>query len=122
MRLFLLVLAIVCSLSAASTDEKRYEIGKGIYFANGCGNCHGTNAEGDSYYPKLANKKYDYLVKKLQDFQKGIATTQKQEIMFTFANALSKKQLLDVSYFLSRFVEDDPDDYKISEDLLGVDY
>ena len=117
-----ILLCCSCALLLAQPIDKRYETGKGVYFANGCGNCHGTNAEGSSYYPKLANKPYPFLVDRLQKFQQGIAQTQKQEIMFTFANALSKQQLLDVSYFLSRFVPDNPDNYKIEEDLLGVDY
>lgn len=122
--IMLLCIFFTASTLTASniTDDKRYKSGKGLYFANGCGNCHGTNAEGSSYYPKLANKKYDFLVNKLQQFQKGIATTQKQEIMFTFANALSKQDVYDISFYLSHFVMDNPDDYKIQEDLLGVDY
>ena len=99
-----------------------YEEGRTLYYANGCANCHGTNAEGSSYYPKLANKKKDFLREKLNNFKKGIATTQKQEIMFTFADALSNEDITNIVEYLSSFKKDDSDKYDVEEDLLGVDF
>ncbi|QOP46182.1 c-type cytochrome [Sulfurimonas paralvinellae] len=102
--------------------ETSYEIGKNLYYANGCANCHGTNAEGSSYYPKLSNKKRDFLTKKLEDFKKGIAQTQKQEIMFTFAKPLTQADIKNITYFLAHFKKEDSRKYDVEEDLLGVDY
>jgi len=99
-----------------------YQAGKTLYYANGCGNCHGTNAEGSSYYPKLANKKQAFLIKKLTDFKHGIAQSQKQEIMFTFAKPLSKKDIQNITLFLSKYKKDNSKEYDVEEDLLGVDF
>ena len=103
-------------------EIKPYELGKNIYFEHGCSNCHGTNAEGSSYYPKLANQKKDFLVKKLNDFKRGIALTQKQEIMFTFVKPLNKKDIINLSEYLSNLKKDISEKYDIQEDLLGVDF
>jgi len=120
-RVSLLFFLLLQSFTYAKTDIS-YEKGKSIYYANGCANCHGTNAEGSSYYPKLANKESDFLMKKLVDFKKGIAATQKQEIMFTFAQALTDKEIKSVVYYLSHFQQEASNKYEIEEDLLGVDY
>lgn len=121
MKFFLLSL-LSCTLFANTLHTKSYEEGKSLYYANGCGNCHGTNAEGSSYYPKLANKKQSFLREKLNNFKKGIASTQKQEIMFTFAKALDKQNIEDITYFLTNFTQEKSDKYDVEEDLLGVDY
>lgn len=115
-------LLIACSILLNGMDTKSYEDGRALYYANGCGNCHGTNAEGSSYYPKLANKKQIFLQTKLHNFKKGIAQTQKQEIMFTFAKPLSNKEIENLSYFLTHFQKDTSSKYDVEEDLLGVDY
>ena len=120
-RISLVFFLLLQSFIYANTNSS-YEKGKSIYYANGCANCHGTNAEGSSYYPKLANKQSDFLMKKLVDFKKGIAATQKQEIMFTFAQALTDKEIKNIVDFLSNFKQDDSDKYEVEEDLLGVDY
>ncbi len=114
-----LMLSLPVLLAAGTTP---YEQGQTLYYAHGCGNCHGTNAEGSSYYPALANKPESYLADKLNNFKKGIAATQKQEIMFTFAGALSDKEINDVAAFLSHFKKENSDKYEVEEDLLGVDY
>jgi cytochrome c553 len=103
-------------------ENTSYQAGRDLYYANGCANCHGTNAEGSSYYPKLANKKQKYLIQKLDNFKKGIATTQKQEIMFTFAKPLTQTEIKNLTDFLSHFKKDDSSKYDVEEDLLGVDY
>ncbi|MBA1438529.1 MAG: c-type cytochrome [Epsilonproteobacteria bacterium] len=119
---FSITLLFFCTLLAAAQNNKQYEEGKSLYYANSCANCHGTNGEGSGYYPKLANKKQAFLQKKLLDFKKGIATTQKQEIMFTFAKPLSQDDIENLTYFLANFTKEDGSKYDVEEDLLGVDY
>ncbi len=119
MKKTLLILPLVCAVLAAAPDAEK---GRTLYYAHGCGNCHGTDAEGSSYYPALANRPESYLADKLKKFKKGIAASQKQEIMFTFAGALSGKEIEDIAAFLSHFEKEDPERYKVEEDLLGVDY
>ena len=77
---------------------------------------------GEQLLSKLANKKQKRLIKKLQNFKNGIADTQKQEIMFTFAKPLSKKEIEDITYYLSHFKKEKTDKYEVKDDLLGVDY
>jgi cytochrome c553 len=96
-----------------------YQRGYDLYYQKGCNNCHGTHAEGSSYYPHLANKKRSYLLKKLENFKAGKAKSQKAEIMFTFAQGLPKKDLEYLTLFLSEFKKDTSTDYDISDDLLG---
>ncbi len=115
--LFLLLQYVVY---AASADT--YELGKNLYFEHGCSNCHGTNGEGSSYYPRLAHQKQDDLMQKLNNFKKGIAMTQKQEIMFTFVKSLNQKDFKNLSIYLSKLKKDTSKKYDIEEDLLGVDF
>jgi cytochrome c553 len=96
-----------------------YETGKDLYYQKGCNNCHGTQAEGSSYYPALANKKRSYLIEKLKAFKEGVAKSQKAEIMFTFAKGLSHKEIAALADFLSAFEKDNNDKYKINDDILG---
>lgn len=122
MQIFLLSFLLFSATPLLLANDTTYEKGRTLYYANGCANCHGTNAEGSSYYPKLANKKQTFLEEKLNNFKKGIATTQKQEIMFTFAAALSNADITDITYFLANFKKETSDKYDVEEDLLGVDY
>ncbi len=96
-----------------------YGEGRDLYFQKGCGNCHGTQAEGSSYYPKLANRAKSYITRKLTAFREGKSSTQKQEIMFTFAASLKDKEIDNLSTYLSDFQADTSDKYKISDDILG---
>ncbi len=118
----LLSLFLLLGCIAYAAQEGAYELGKNLYFEHGCGNCHGTNGEGSSYYPRLAHRKQDYLIEKLNAFKKGIAMTQKQEIMFTFVKPLDQKDIIHLSIYLSNFKEDRSSKYDVEEDLLGVDY
>ncbi len=116
------ILFMMLSINLFAQTESAYDKGRTLYYAKGCANCHGTNAEGSSYYPKLANKKQNFLQEKLNNFKNGIATTQKQEIMFTFVSALSKKDISYLVEFLTHFKKDDSGKYDVEEDLLGVDF
>ena len=103
-------------LLAAQND---YERGKELYFQKGCGNCHGTQAEGSSYYPKLANRPQKYLIKKLTNFKNGIASSQKQEIMFTFTKSLEKEDIKNIALYLSQHRVESAKSYEIDDELLG---
>ena len=121
MRIFFILLILTSALLHAK-KETAYEKGRSLYFANGCANCHGTNGEGSSYYPKLANKKQKFLTKKLQNFKNGIAESQKQEIMFTFAKPLTQEDIKNITTYLTNYKAEKSDKYDVEEDLLGVDY
>ena len=116
MKVLLLVSIFISTLLSTSYN---YEEGRHLYFQKGCNNCHGTNAEGSSYYPSLAHKKEEYLKEKLLAFQRGEASSQKAEVMFTFAKSLSKKQIFQLSTFLANFQDKTTQNYEISDDLLG---
>jgi len=118
----LLCLLLFSSALLHAQENKSYQKGANLYFAEGCANCHGTNAEGSSYYPRLAHRNQKTLIKKLQNFKNGIADTQKQEIMFTFVKPLSQQDMEDITYYLSHFKKENTDKYKVEDDLLGVDY
>ena len=113
--LFLFIILAINSFAF----ETEYEKGENLYFEKGCANCHGTEAEGNNYYPKLANKKQKILLQKLKDFKNGKASSQKAEIMFTFADSLQDKEMQYITKFLSRYKEETTDKYKISDDILG---
>ena len=113
---YLLFGSILLSTMVLAQDN---EEGRHLYFQKGCNNCHGTNAEGSSYYPPLAHKKEAYLQEKLFAFQRGEASSQKAEVMFTFAKSLSKEQILQLSSFLANFQDQTTQNYEISDDLLG---
>ncbi len=117
-----LSLFLLFEYTVYATSVDAYALGKNLYFEHGCSNCHGTNAEGSSYYPRLAHQKQDYLIQKLNAFKKGIAMTQKQEIMFTFVKPLDQKDFKNLSIYLSKLKKDTSKKYDIEEDLLGVDF
>lgn len=96
-----------------------YEKGRSIYFQHGCANCHGTQAEGSGIYPKLALKRKILIINRLDDFKNGKATSQTAEMMFSFANELSKKDIENVSIFLSNFKKNTSTKYEVSDDILG---
>lgn len=113
----LLILLLLCL--HVSAYESSYDKGRNLYFDKACANCHGTEAEGNSYYPKLANKKQSILMKKLKDFQRGKASSQKAEIMFGFARELNEKELQYITKFLSEYKQEKNDKYEVSDDILG---
>jgi len=116
MKHLLLVGTLLCRLFA---DMESYKEGEHLYFQKGCNNCHGTNAEGSSYYPPLARKNKSYLKEKLLAFKRGKASSQKAEVMFTFTKNLNEMQIEKLSSFLAEFQETDTQKYQISDDILG---
>jgi len=114
----ILLLVILLSLHVTA-NQNSYDKGKNLYFDKACSNCHGTEAEGSSYYPKLANKKQNILIKKLKEFQQGKARSQKAEIMFSFARSLNEQELKDITYFLANYQQETNANYEVSDDILG---
>ncbi len=116
MRIVLLITVYILILSAS---ELQYKEGRNLYYDKSCSNCHGTMAEGSGKNPKLANRPKKHLIKKLKDFQNGKSNTQMGQIMFSFARSLNKKDIDDISTYLSTLKEETSDKYKISDDILG---
>jgi cytochrome c553 len=114
-----LIFLLIILISTLNSNESSYNKGRNLYFDKACSNCHGSDAQGSSYYPKLANLSKKYLIKKLTQFQKGISTSQKQEIMFGFARSLNKKELDDITTYLSNYKDENSDKYEVSDDILG---
>jgi len=98
-------------------DEDSYNRGEMLFFAASCSNCHGPSAEGSSTYPRLANKKREYLKKKLIDFRAGKAKSVSQQMMAQFAKKLTDKDIDDLSFFLSTHKKVHVED--VEDDILG---
>lgn len=62
------LVALMLTLGAASADAK-FEADKA--FAMVCANCHGPTGAGMASFPKLSDKKKDYLVKRLKQYRAG---------------------------------------------------
>ncbi|WOE71002.1 c-type cytochrome [Hydrogenimonas thermophila] len=93
-------------------------IGEKIYMTKGCYGCHGTKGEGIGTYPKLAGKPVTLLIEKLNKLKKGIGQTSKRDLMIPFAKALSKKEIEEVSKYLSLInINDKGED--IADEYLG---
>ena len=112
-----LIIFLLCTFSLLVASS--YTQGRNIYYQKGCANCHGTQAEGSGTYPRLANKRKSFIVRKLNEFKQGKATSQTAEMMFSFANSLSYEDVKNISIFLSDFRKDTSAKYKISDDILG---
>jgi len=114
MRYFLLAFLLISSLSASSGSYNRGEM---LFFSNACNGCHGAEAEGGGIYPRLAQKKKNYLVNKLKYFRRGRVSTQNQEMMVQFVLKFSDKNIDDIATFLSEHkgFETEP----MQEDLFG---
>ena len=68
--------------SGQSTDPKGAEEGRKLYFEGNeqtgvpaCEGCHGTKAEGNSKFPRLAGQHSEYLVKQIYDFRTNVRNT-----------------------------------------------
>ena len=116
-KLIALPAVLIVSLWA---NDAAYNRGERLYFANGCTSCHGPEGEGSTTFPKLANQNKAYLIKKLQDFRAGKASSASQEMMAQFAQNLSDAQMNDLATFLSEHKSKETPD--VSNDLLGVDF
>ncbi|ADN09661.1 c-type cytochrome [Sulfurimonas autotrophica] len=114
MRFILLFIILIVQIYG---DEDAYNRGEMLFFANACSSCHGPSAEGSSTYPRLANKKEEYLKKKLIDFRAGKAKSVSQQMMAQFAKKLTDKDIDDLSFFLSAHKKVHVED--VEDDILG---
>jgi cytochrome c553 len=115
----LITLFILLTVQAFSNDLS-YNRGEILFFSRACSSCHGASAEGSSSYPRLANRKEKFLIKKLHDFKAGKADSVSQQMMAQFAQKLSEKDIKDLAHYLSHHKEIKTKD--VANDLLGVDY
>lgn len=114
MRLVSMLFAVIVGVFA---NDPAYNRGEMLFFSKGCSSCHGASAEGSSTYPRLANKDESYLIKKLQDFKAGKATTVSQEMMAQFVQKLSEKNIQDLAYFFAHHKKEKEE--RLDDDLLG---
>ncbi|MFK5937046.1 MAG: c-type cytochrome [Sulfurimonas sp.] len=111
------ILFLLLFFNTLNADNLSYNRGEMIYLSKACTSCHGPDAEGSTQYPALANKKSEYLEKKLHYFKKGNVNTQSREMMVQFIINLSEKNIQDLVFFLSNHKEKKRKD--VSYDLLG---
>jgi len=111
------VLLFIILIVQMDADDNAYNRGEMLFFANACSSCHGPSAEGSSSYPRLANKKREYLKKKLIDFRAGKAQSVSQQMMAQFAKKLTDKEIDDLSFFFSTHKKVHVED--VADDILG---
>lgn len=114
MRLFLLFLLLMAQIFA---NEQTYNRGEMLFFSKGCSSCHGPDAEGSTTYPKLANKKKSYLLKRFHAFKSGKTYSSSQEMMAQFIRQLNEQNINDLATFLSEHKKVETED--VSDDILG---
>lgn len=114
MRYFILFFFIILQLFA---NEQSYNRGEMLFFSKGCSSCHGPDAEGSTTYPKLANKKEQYIIQKLKLFKSGKVKTVAQQMMAQFAEKLSQEDINDLAYYLANHKKSETED--VPDDLLG---
>ncbi len=105
------------ALNLFGFDDASYNRGETLYFKKGCNSCHGAEAEGSTIYPKLANKKTDFLEKRFKFFKYGKLQTVNEQMMSQFIKPLSDKEIKDLIYFISNHKETKTED--VPDDLLG---
>jgi cytochrome c553 len=115
-RLIAVLFLLFTSLLAQSP---LYEKGRELYFEKGCNGCHGTKAEGMTNYPSLANRAKGFLAYKLENFRKGIVTTQIQQMMIAFAQPLSDQDIDALTTFLHEYVDDQKKFYNPGYETWG---
>lgn len=111
-----IILSIILVVLGFANDAK-YNRGEMLFLSKGCTGCHGPSAEGSSTYPRLANKKENFIVKKLTNFKAGKAESVSQQMMAQFAQKLTSKDIKDLAYFLSHHKKVKSSD--LSDDILG---
>jgi len=66
--------------------------------ASMCLGCHGSSAEGNGQYPRLAGQRADYLAQQLANFKAGL---RKNGQMQAIANTLSEEDMLALAAYFS---------------------
>ncbi|WP_457746032.1 c-type cytochrome [Sulfurimonas sp.] len=114
MKIAILLFIIAAEIFA---NEALYNQGENLYFVKSCSSCHGPSAEGSSTYPRLANKKEDYIRKRLINFRAGKVRSVSAQMMSQFAKPLSDAEIKALSYFLSQHKKIHYEN--LSDDILG---
>jgi len=110
------IIFILLLLSRLCADAS-YNRGETIFFAKACTSCHGAAAEGSTTYPRLANKKEIYLLKRLHYFKTGNVLSVSQQMMAQFIQKLNEQNMRDLAHFLANHQKLEIDD--VSDDILG---
>ena len=114
---FILLFLLTFSYIQAKTP---YEKGKELYIAKACYSCHGHKLEGMHRYPRLANRAKGYLSYKLKHFRSGKADNQQQEMMISFATALSDEDIDNLTTFFRDYVDEEVSErYDDSYEVYG---
>jgi len=104
-------------LTTALLSDASYNRGETLFFSKACSSCHGASAEGSMTYPRLANKKEIYLLKKMHYYKVGKVNTVSQQMMAQFIQKLTEKNIKDLAYFFSHYKKVEIDD--VADDILG---
>ena len=90
----------------AESDAARRSAGQAIFETGvaasnvpACATCHGSQAQGQAGFPRLAGQHADYLVKQLAVFQRSNDRPE-GSIMKTVAHGLTQQDIVDVAAFL----------------------
>jgi cytochrome c553 len=94
------VMSATCFVAIQQSRAADIDAGRKLVEAQ-CASCHGKDAKTpiDPTFPKLAGQYDDYLVKVLLDYQSG---ARKNAVMAGIAKPLSKKDIADISAYLSQ--------------------
>ena len=95
-------------VAGKAADAGRGRQGKAIYEEGiaaakvpACAGCHGTNAEGNSTFPRLAGQHAEYLVKQLVLFKSALRSGGNAPLMHNISVGMSFEQMEAVSAYLT---------------------
>jgi cytochrome c553 len=108
---------LVFFLGTLLYSDAAYNRGETLFLSKACSSCHGASAEGSSTYPRLANKKKLYLLKKLHYYKIGKVSSVSQQMMAQFIQKLTEQNMQDLASFLSRYKKVEVED--VADDILG---
>jgi len=77
------------------------DLGEHLYNSLGCYGCHGIDAKGGNGFPPLANKPKEYLILKLKGYKEGNITSNRSEMMKSYAKNLTPSQIEALASYLS---------------------
>ena len=112
-----LIVYFILVLSLLQANDAAFNRGETLFFSKACSSCHGPDAQGTTTYPKLANKKESYLIKRLKDLRAGKADSVSAQMMAQFARKLSDKNIADLAHFLYNHPK--PKVIDLDDDILG---
>ncbi len=98
-----LVVCVLVFLSATVIAKSAQADGKELYVSKDCVSCHGQNGRQPIAlnYPKLAGQNAVYIVAQLRAYQDRSRSSALAKVMWPFADALSKKEVLEIAAYLA---------------------